>query len=640
MEAGDDDTARLPVDRDAEAFRARRAQRRRAQVRRRRFGVGGGVLVLVLGAIVLANVGTDAIPAKVSVGGVDVSGLTEAQAREKLRQTADAALRREIAFTSPADTGLRLSVAGSALASGARIDEAVLTARRSRTRMGRLLARIGIRGPKEIPLRFTLKDNEISQLIRDAQRTLGRPAVSASVAVEGNQIVTTPARAGQAVDRDKLVRRLETLPARITLEMRDAAPEADDADARAAKTLAEQIIATPRTVTYEGASAPLPADVTRRALSFPVRKRAIAVELDADTLREALITPLGITERDPKDARLVIRGDRVVVVQSLPGIRFDAGALTKAIAATPTAPTVAATVTTKRAKFRTRDARALKITERVATFTTPYACCPPRVTNIRRAAQILDGTIIRAGARFSLNDALGERTVARGFVEAPAIAAGELKDSVGGGVSQVATTMYNAAFFAGLELVANTPHEFWISRYPKGREATISWRTPDLVFRNDWDAAILVAVYAGNNGVTVSFYSSKLGRRVETTTGPSTNPTPPKTIERQKPDLPPGTRKVIQTAGSGGFSISYTRKVFAGDTVKRNETFRWNYRPENAIVELGPPKPEEEDEDKDPGEPTDPDAPNDPDSPATPTSPTTPGTGTTPGGSTLTPPTP
>ena len=113
----------------------------------------------------------------------------------------------------------------------------------------------------------------------------------------------------------------------------------------------------------------------------------------------------------------------------------------------------------------------------------------------------------------------------------------------------------------------------------------------DLVFRNDWSAAILMSYRAGSNGITVAFYSSKLGRRVETTTGQPTNRTVPKTIERKKPDLPPGTRNVVQPAGPGGFSVSYTRKVYRGNRLKRDETFHWTYRPENAIVEVGPPAP-------------------------------------------------
>jgi hypothetical protein len=98
------------------------------------------------------------------------------------------------------------------------------------------------------------------------------------------------------------------------------------------------------------------------------------------------------------------------------------------------------------------------------------------VINIRRAAVLLHRTLLRPGARFSLNERLGKRTRARGFVAAPSISGPIHVDSVGGAVSQVATTLYNAAFFAGLRLIAHTPHSFYNSRYPKGREATISWR--------------------------------------------------------------------------------------------------------------------------------------------------------------------
>ena len=224
-------------------------------------------------------------------------------------------------------------------------------------------------------------------------------------------------------------------------------------------------------------------------------------------------------------------------------------------------------------------------------FTTPYNCCEPRVTNIQRAAEILDGTIIPAGGRFSLNEALGERTLARGFVSAPQIAGGRLEEAVGGGVSQVSTTLYNAAFFAGLDLVAHTPHQFWISRYPKGREATLSYGGPEMVFVNDWPAAILMSVAAGSNGVTVKFFSTKLGRRVETETGEPTDVVEPATTHEEKdPTLKPGERVVDQELGGEGFTISYTRKVWAGDTLKRDEHYTWKYDPEDAFIRVGPDK--------------------------------------------------
>ena len=554
--------------------------------------MGGVVLLLVVGALLLGSTG--GIPPKVSVAGVDIGAMSVDDARAALQAHSEQALRGRVTFTAADDPGISITLDAATVASAGKIDEAIEAAQSSRGRVGSVLARLGLAGRKELSLRYSLEDQALAALVRDVGARLGESAVSATVAVDRGEIVTTPARPGRAVNRAALTTALATLPEAVVIATRAAAPAADDDDARRAKDLATRVVATGRDVTLDGRTAVLTPDVALDALRFPVRKGTIAVELDPDALRAALVKPLGIAERSPTDARLAIRGNRVAVVPSTPGRRLDGVALSTAIVRDPDAPTVAASVITAKPSFTTAEAKALGIREKVSEFTTPYQCCQPRVTNIQRAARILDGTILAAGKRFSLNDALGERVASRGFVEAPAIAAGELVDSVGGGVSQVSTTMYNAAFFAGLELEAHTPHEFYISRYPMGREATVSWRQPDLVFLNDWDAAILMSVRAGSNGITVSFYSSKLGRRVETETGQPTNRTEPKTIERPKPDLPPGTRNVVQSAGTGGFSISYTRKVYAGDRLKRDETYRWNYRPENAIVEVGPPATEPE----------------------------------------------
>jgi vancomycin resistance protein YoaR len=265
-------------------------------------------------------------------------------------------------------------------------------------------------------------------------------------------------------------------------------------------------------------------------------------------------------------------------------------AIAAAIVANPDAASVRARFKVTSPGTTTEQIRALKITDLVSEFSTPYNCCEPRVTNIQRAAEILNGTIIPAGRTFSLNDALGQRTIERGFVAAPQIAAGMLEDAVGGGISQVATTLYNAAFFAGLRLDSHTPHQFWISRYPKGREATVSFGGPELVFTNDWDAGILINAYAGSNGITIRFFSSPLGRRVETETGEARDVVQPTVKETVNPDLEPGARVVEQDMGGAGFTVSYTRKVWAGDALKSEQTFTWKYDPQNAYVEIGPPE--------------------------------------------------
>ena len=163
---------------------------------------------------------------------------------------------------------------------------------------------------------------------------------------------------------------------------------------------------------------------------------------------------------------------------------------------------------------------AKRVRSLIGTFTTRYPCCAARVKNIRLIARAVDNTVVAPGARFSLNEAAGRRTRARGFVPAPFIADGEIVPSVGGGVSQFSTTMFNAAYFAGLRLDTHQPHSFFIDRYPAGREATLDFGSIDLVWTNDTSVPILVRTSSTQTSVTVSLYGANGGRRVRAGSDP------------------------------------------------------------------------------------------------------------------------
>jgi hypothetical protein len=113
--------------------------------------------------------------------------------------------------------------------------------------------------------------------------------------------------------------------------------------------------------------------------------------------------------------------------------------------------------------------------------------------------------------------------------------------------------LYNGAFFAGLELIEHQPHSLYIDRYPLGREATISWGGPELIFRNDWPAAVLIDLKASESAITIQLFSSRHGRRVETET------------------FPPHSH------GGGGFTVDYTRRVYRGNRLLRDEQYRVRY---------------------------------------------------------------
>ena len=203
--------------------------------------------------------------------------------------------------------------------------------------------------------------------------------------------------------------------------------------------------------------------------------------------------------------------------------------------------------------FTTAEAKALGIKEPVGTttdwlgqpqvksFTTYYVPGQPRVTNIHRIADQIRGTIVKPGHTFSVHETVGERTLAKGYVEAPAIANGVEHDEVGGGVSQFATTTFNAAYFAGLPILASQAHSLFIDRYPAGRETTLNWPSIDLRWKNDTGVPILVRTAYTDTSVSVTLYGHNGGRRVQAV---------------------PGDR---QPNPGGNFTITVTRKITYAD---------------------------------------------------------------------------
>ena len=228
-------------------------------------------------------------------------------------------------------------------------------------------------------------------------------------------------------------------------------------------------------------------------------------------------------------------------------------ALTTAIVGADRGKAVPLPETVVEPDLTTAAAQGARVRTLLGTFTTYYAAGAPRARNIQRIAEIVNGTYVPAGEVFSLNGAAGERTIRRGFVADGAIVDGELTDEVGGGVSQFATTLFNAAFFAGLPIREHKPHSFYISRYPAGRESTVYFGAIDVKVANDTGNGLLVRTSSTPSSVTVALYGENGGRRVTSTSGP----------RRPRPD--------------GGFGITVTRSITGGDGVGKRRVFTSSY---------------------------------------------------------------
>ncbi len=154
-------------------------------------------------------------------------------------------------------------------------------------------------------------------------------------------------------------------------------------------------------------------------------------------------------------------------------------------------------------------AKSLGIVEVIGEFTTFYQPNQTRNINIQRIAELTQGAVIEPGGEFSINDYVGRRTRENGFVDAGVISNGVFRTSVGGGISQYATTLFNAAFFAGLDFGDYQSHSIYISRYPYGREATVNFPNVDLEILNTTPYGILLWPTTDETSITVTLYGTK-----------------------------------------------------------------------------------------------------------------------------------
>jgi vancomycin resistance protein YoaR len=210
---------------------------------------------------------------------------------------------------------------------------------------------------------------------------------------------------------------------------------------------------------------------------------------------------------------------------------------------------------------------------------------------VQLVAHLIDGALVAPGATFSFNDTTGERTADKGFLEAPVIVNGELTTGLGGGVCQVSTTVFNAAFEAGLKITERTNHALYISHYPQGRDATVNYPDVDLKFVNDTGHWLLVRTFVGSYSLTVNLYGTPVHRRVESSTSPLVTTGVIPVEKTPDPSLQPG-EKVIDDNGVPPMSTSVTRDVYTPNgTLLYRDVWYSSYRAEPKLVRIGPAEP-------------------------------------------------
>ena len=350
------------------------------------------------------------------------------------------------------------------------------------------------------------------------------------------------------------------------------------------RDLATPAVAAPVTVTTSnGQFQIVPAVIAATLVLEAGDDGRISPRIDPAKLRQLLSQQMKAVEKVAKNATIVLRSGAPAVVPHTDGQTLNIDALAAnllGVLPKPAPRRLTAELAVTPPKLTTDGATRLGVKERISSFTTNFAAGQSRTVNIKRMADALRGALILPGETFSLNGHVGERTYAKGYVDAPNIEGGALKNAPGGGVSQVATTTFNAMYYAGLVDVTHRPHSYYFSRYPSVIEATLFWPDLDLKFRNDSSNGILIDTSYTSTSITVSMWGTKR-YDIETVWGPRTNPTLPKTVYLQDPTC-------IATDGLPGFQQEAWRIFKQGGKEVKRQRFFWRYDPEPKFV-CGPP---------------------------------------------------
>jgi vancomycin resistance protein YoaR len=588
-----------------------------------------GVFALLFGAYGLNRwISEGEAIGRVEVGGVHVGGLTPDDTRVALLTLEEEMTARPARFTID-DQPVELIPP----VAGFDVDEEYLLQRVMQVgREGNALYQFlwwlsHIFETEEIPLTGTTDPEAMTAIFDewDAE-VIAEPLSLGAVVLEDGVPTPVYPRTGIGLDREQAAAIVEASlfsedPTTEPLPTVVLVPQLTDADIDAAVLEAAALLDGPIALVYEENRVVFTPDQLAEAYvatTIAEGSPQIVHSFDPEVIDRYLDPIRADYEAAPVDARFAIEGDQISIVPGSKGTRIDeqeaalkllqAGQTTGRIGVLPLVEDADPEITTA-------ELEALGIEHLVSQFTTYHSCCEDRVVNIQLMADTVDMAIVRPGQTFSLNGHVGQRTPEKGYLPAGTIIAGELVDTVGGGVSQFATTTYNAVYWGGFEDVEHQPHSYYFSRYPEGIEATVNWRTPDLVFRNNSRSAILIDTSHADRSITVRIFGDNDGRTVkgEQVSGRTTitvvaeggpnalhidssvsgrfavkGPPPPK--YQTNPAFGVDHVETLQTEREG-WSVTVTRRILRGGTqLVSEQTWTVTYLPQPAIYEVHPCK--------------------------------------------------
>jgi vancomycin resistance protein YoaR len=510
--------------------------------------------------------------------GVDIGGQSETAAAATLRERLYAQTRAPIVVrqgmrrltVNPQDAGLSLDVGR--------------TVRRALT---------GFPNPAQVWTALT-GTHDVSPVVsvdrakldaavaRDVARPLEEPGHEGGVTFRGVTPVAVFPKVGRRVDRQAVANEIQNAylgpDDTVVVPTLVDQPQVSRAEVRRTVEWAAQAVATPITLVNGTVPVELPSATIARNLTFVREGKTLRPRFDAATAVVGIEPRLIGSEQVARDAGFTVAHGKPALVHARPGKRIDTDRLAADViqALGGGSRTVAVSVVSGQPRFSDADALRMGVKEEIGRFTTRFDCCVPRAGNIKAAARIVDDHLVRPGETFSFNAVLGRRDAAAGFEGLTATLIHGRTGSDVPGMSQVATTLLNAAMHAGLEIVDYTPPDVHAPQLPAGTEAVVSYPEPDVVWKNDAPYGVLIQASTTGTSLTVKLWSTK---RFD--------------VDMQAPvkgavtALAPIRRSgdgCVPAPGQSGFTAEVTRLLRQDGTVVDRKKFRSVYRPQAQII--------------------------------------------------------
>ncbi|WP_129789328.1 VanW family protein [Promicromonospora panici] len=535
--------------------------------------------VLLFGIYVLvAWTQSDTVPTETTVAGVDVGGMTQAEAASALTEQLAPRVKEPIALTA-GEGKAQLSPEPSGLA----IDADATVAELTGFSLSPMRMWAHMFGGSEQELVLNIDDKKFDAAVAGLEDSLAVDPVDGTVAFVDGQAVKTDPKEGSRIVASETARIIkerwvnEESPFELPVE--PVAPTISQQETDENFAVAQKVVSGPVTVSVGDQTPVLPTEVLAGLIRFEQRDDKLAIIVDKDATVQAIVDGTTNLLEVPDDAHFEFVGGRPTVVEGKTGTTLDAAEAAKAvrIAATSDDRETSVELVEQDPEETVQSLKKLGVKEVVSEFSTPLTNEPVRTQNLVRGAQMITGDLIKPGETFSLLEALAPITLENGYFDAGVVEDGKHVEAVGGGLSQMATTSFNAGFFAGFEDIEHHAHSYWFPRYPPGREATIYVGAKDMKFTNDTPYGAVMQSFVSGGELTVRIWSTKY-YTVQESTSPKRNIVPKTTIRDSSADCEP------YPGGEDGFSVTISRKVLRDGQVVKENSFNHSYNPDNPVV--------------------------------------------------------